>query len=121
MLTIKCSWNITIQYHGYDIFITITQCNLVSNCNLTFICCYHISSTEIVIVTCNAPSAPLSGFILPDKSPYQVNEVVTFQCNAGYRLVGSATVMCLQNGVWSVPSPICEGKMSAYLANCFPG
>jgi len=53
-------------------------------------------------------SAPLNGDVsAPDAV---VGEERTFTCDEGYQLVGSATVKCQENGLWSAPQPTCRVK-----------
>lgn len=35
---------------------------------------------------------------------------VTFQCVSGFRLVGSSSATCREDGTWSSPPPTCTSK-----------
>uniref|UniRef100_A0A8C4SUT0 Complement component receptor 1-like protein n=1 Tax=Erpetoichthys calabaricus TaxID=27687 RepID=A0A8C4SUT0_ERPCA len=43
----------------------------------------------------------------PD-SPYYFNGIISFACDAGYRLVGKQTITCNENEEWSSELPTCE-------------
>nr|XP_039270171.1 C4b-binding protein beta chain-like [Styela clava] len=42
------------------------------------------------------------------KSPYPVGTVLTFECDIGYKGVGTNQINCLSNGKWSDPVPYCQ-------------
>lgn len=43
-------------------------------------------------------------------SNHQYGQSVNFQCNTGYRLVGSPTLTCQSNGLWTADEPTCQSK-----------
>lgn len=53
---------------------------------------------------------PTNGKISPTKNEYVFEDVITFQCNKGYMLVGATTTTCTSDGTWTVSAaPKCEG------------
>nr|XP_039270164.1 transmembrane protease serine 9-like isoform X2 [Styela clava] len=42
------------------------------------------------------------------KSPYPVGTILTFECDIGYKGVGTNQINCLSNGHWSDPVPFCQ-------------
>ena len=44
-------------------------------------------------------------------SIYIYNNVVTYTCNTGYEMSGSASITCQASGFWSDNQPICTSKM----------
>lgn len=52
--------------------------------------------------------------ILIDNGYLKLNEngaSVSYQCTDGYRLVGSASATCKEDGTWSSPPPKCAGMI----------
>lgn len=41
---------------------------------------------------------------------YSFGQVVNFECNAKYKLVGAKEIVCSANGEWSSDVPQCKGK-----------
>ena len=37
------------------------------------------------------------------------SKLVGYRCYEGFRLIGSATAKCMENGTWSSPPPECTG------------
>ena len=59
-------------------------------------------------VNCPVPSAPANGQVSGNGSSF--GDVVTFKCNLGYNLTGSATRRCQADGSWSGTQPSCESE-----------
>ncbi|XP_073647234.1 fibulin-7 isoform X4 [Tursiops truncatus] len=57
-------------------------------------------------VSCPALSTPPDGRKFGSK--YLVDHEVHFTCNAGFRLVGPSSVVCLPNGTWTGEQPRCR-------------
>jgi len=55
------------------------------------------------------PVEELSGNIESYLSLWRVNDRATYQCNAGYQLIGRKTLICLSTGEWSSQASRCEG------------
>ena len=47
-------------------------------------------------------------FIVMDT--YHFDDIVTYQCDIGYVLSGSDTIICKADGTWSTSLPTCSGK-----------
>ena len=65
--------------------------------------------TTFTAISCTAPSQPQNGLISPELSTYDYNQHVTFQCNAGYTLVGETSITCIGQNIWSGEAPFCQG------------
>ena len=46
-------------------------------------------------------------------SIYLYNNNVTYTCNTGYEMLGSANITCQASGFWSDNKPICTSKLHA--------
>ena len=58
-------------------------------------------------VDCGAPDpAPADGSI--DYTTTTYGSTATYSCNAGYSLVGTASVTCQNDGTWSDVAPVCD-------------
>ncbi|XP_078703844.1 sushi, von Willebrand factor type A, EGF and pentraxin domain-containing protein 1-like [Branchiostoma floridae x Branchiostoma belcheri] len=57
-------------------------------------------------VQCPARTAPTNGAVTPEGAVSYPNRV-TFTCNTGYHLIGSAVATCQSDGTWSNSVPIC--------------
>lgn len=64
----------------------------------------------IAAIRCPAPVVPLNGRLVEDATPgiYGVGAVIQFSCSERHQLVGEASIVCIESGVWSHPSPFCE-------------
>ncbi|CAH1241297.1 COL6A3 [Branchiostoma lanceolatum] len=62
--------------------------------------------TNIVcnISFCGDPGAPANGFRLGE---FFTGSTVIFGCNAGFILQGDTNTLCLENGQWNNPVPVC--------------
>jgi len=59
----------------------------------------------------NRPTAPENGIFHSDaieKTAYEFEDIVTYSCNAGFELIGEATLTCLSDGVWDHTPPTCQ-------------
>ncbi|KAL3180386.1 hypothetical protein MRX96_008949 [Rhipicephalus microplus] len=57
---------------------------------------------------CEFPGKPAHARVVPSKFHYDIGELVTVACNAGFRLLGSAKLRCSRDGHWSHPLPHCR-------------
>lgn len=59
---------------------------------------------------CPPLASPENGQILTENTEHHFGEVIQFQCNFGYVISGSTSLLCMSTGVWNatVPSCICE-------------
>ena len=56
---------------------------------------------------CLMPSSSTELGMLPLKEQYHYNESIVFTCNRNWRLEGSSTTRCKEDGTWTVPAPEC--------------
>ena len=61
-----------------------------------------------VVVDCGEIPAPVNGFRVG--SAFTYNKVLAFDCNPGYKLVGTQYRKCQENGLWDGNAPTCVGK-----------
>ncbi|KAK7873875.1 hypothetical protein R5R35_005737 [Gryllus longicercus] len=61
-----------------------------------------------VPVMCPSLPAPENGLILSTKKMYHFGDLVSFQCNFGYVMSGSASLLCTSAGQWNGSVPECE-------------
>ena len=52
--------------------------------------------------------APENGSLDPEEDQYVVDDVVTFNCDDGFELVGSRKLTCQTDGEWTDDEPTCE-------------
>ena len=51
-----------------------------------------------------------NGYIVGgESSSYLLNSVIEFACDDGYKLYGSASMSCQEDGSWNGKTPTCEG------------
>lgn len=60
-----------------------------------------------VRITCDPIDPPVDGSLTPDKDSYNVKDVITFECNDNFNLVGSEVSTCLPTGEFSDEAPQC--------------
>ena len=60
-----------------------------------------------LVVNCGEISAPANGYRVG--SSYTYDKVLAFDCNPGYKLVGTQYRKCQENGLWSGSAPTCVG------------
>lgn len=63
-----------------------------------------------VPVMCSALTAPENGKLLTSKVQHHFGDLVSFQCNFGYVMSGSASLLCLSSGQWNSTVPECMCK-----------
>lgn len=57
---------------------------------------------------CKRPNDPTHGRILSGQQNFVQGNVITYQCDHGYKLMGNEQRSCLQDGRWSGGEPRCE-------------
>ena len=69
------------------------------------------------LITCEEPFIPRNGRLRRSRESYYIGISITFECEEGYALEGSATAVCQKDtglshlgtgGKWSVESPVCK-------------
>ena len=66
------------------------------------------------------PNAPEDGTIHGDaisKANYEFEDVVSFQCNPGFDLIGQSSISCLNDGTWDNDAPTCQSKYQILCSN----
>ncbi|XP_072154980.1 uncharacterized protein uif isoform X2 [Bemisia tabaci] len=61
-----------------------------------------------VPVMCPTLQAPENGIILSTKDSYHFGDLVSFQCQFGFVMAGSASLLCTSGGVWNGSVPQCQ-------------
>ncbi|XP_059477749.1 uncharacterized protein LOC132198041 isoform X1 [Neocloeon triangulifer] len=61
-----------------------------------------------VPVMCPQLKTPENGLLLSTKEQYHFGDLVGFQCNFGYVLVGATNLLCTSGGVWNGTEPECQ-------------
>lgn len=62
---------------------------------------------------CDDPGVPPGAERSGDR--FQTGQKVTYRCQAGMHLLGSAQRVCLENREWSGSSPRCQGGVFDYI------
>lgn len=68
---------------------------------------YQISKS-CVPVMCPSLNAPDNGVVLSTKDKYHFGDLVRFQCDFGYVMSGSSSLLCTSTGVWNGTVPECK-------------
>ena len=91
----------TVQYYcneGYQLSgDSSIECTANGNWNNTLPNC--------VIINCTDPGTPTNG----ERNGMDIyyNSTVSYSCNTGYNLTGTASITCNATGLWSAPVPSC--------------
>lgn len=67
------------------------------------------------VAKCLPVQAPENGRIITTGAfelgqEYSFGQVVNFECNAKFKLVGAKEIICSSNGKWNSDMPQCQGK-----------
>lgn len=57
--------------------------------------------------SCGPPPTVKNAYVHTTGETYLHN--ASYVCNAGLQLAGPKTLVCQDNGTWSLPAPVCEG------------
>lgn len=69
---------------------------------------HHFCTSPFPATICLKPDIQ-DGWIVDDQGLiYAPGQMVTFKCQEGYSLQGSAKALCQENGSWDPPVPLCE-------------
>ncbi|XP_072548530.1 CUB and sushi domain-containing protein 3 isoform X2 [Salminus brasiliensis] len=76
---------------------------------------FHLEYTGLD--SCPEPQTPSNGLKIGDR--YVVGDVVSFQCEQGYTLKGSAYITCMPGPVrrWNYPAPLCLAECGGSLSD----
>uniref|UniRef100_A0A8C4Q5G3 Uncharacterized protein n=1 Tax=Eptatretus burgeri TaxID=7764 RepID=A0A8C4Q5G3_EPTBU len=90
---------------------------------------FHLKYTAVGLSSCSEPNRLSNGIKIGDR--YLVNDVVSFECESGFKLQGHAHIMCMPGPIrrWNFPPPICRamcggtltGDAGVILSPDFPG
>ncbi|XP_040841529.1 complement decay-accelerating factor isoform X4 [Ochotona curzoniae] len=61
-------------------------------------------------VQCPDPPPIENGRIREESATYSYRQVVSYQCDKGFVMVGNGNTFCNEEGAWSTPLPECRGK-----------
>ena len=75
----------------------------------------NIFFSSMTVINCGNPPAPSNGRVLSidvpsNQDPNAYLSTVTYACNTGYTMIGSATRTCEKCGTWSGTTPVCQRK-----------
>ena len=63
----------------------------------------------LVEVQCDSPLVPKNGDVILRRANY--GALVSFECDAGYHLVGDRVLRCELSGNWNGTEPRCQGRI----------
>ena len=67
---------------------------------------WNATAAVCEVVNCSDPGIPDNGQRHGESFEYEAN--ITFSCDNGYNLIGSKSISCQSNGIWSLSPPICS-------------
>ena len=82
---------------------------------------HAVTITHVFIFTlvrCTRPLTPPNGFYSQGQGyTTPAGHRVSYRCDYGYKLIGSATISCQTDAQWSAPVPTCERSRSNFDLN----
>ena len=72
----------------------------------------YIAMCHFSLSDCPVLQPPEYGSVSPILNNPLYSNNVSFSCNDGYNLLGSAETTCLSDGEWSGTAVTCQGKLS---------
>ncbi|TSK20132.1 CUB and sushi domain-containing protein 3 [Bagarius yarrelli] len=78
---------------------------------------FHLEYAAIGLDSCPEPQTPNNGVKIGER--YIVGDVVSFQCDQGHTLKGSAYITCMPGPVrrWNYPAPLCLAECGGSLSD----
>ncbi|XP_036084876.1 CUB and sushi domain-containing protein 1 isoform X1 [Rousettus aegyptiacus] len=78
---------------------------------------FHLEYKTVGLSACQEPALPSHGIRTGDR--YLANDVLSFQCEAGYTLQGRSHISCMPGTVrrWNFPPPLCTATCGGTLAS----
>lgn len=73
--------------------------------------------TEIEKESCGDPGTPLYG--IREGDGFSNHDVLRFECQFGFELIGEKTIVCQENNQWSANIPICICEYKLIYSNNF--
>ena len=88
------------------------RCSLILNPSVNTISQRVVRPCHIyfAVMTCNRPLPLEHGSFSPVKDSYKYEDVVKFSCQTGFRLSGSNSVSCSDDGTFKPEPPTCTSK-----------
>lgn len=78
-----------------------------------FVPALQLSPTEIDKESCGDPGTPLYGY--QEGSGFLNGNVLRFECQFGFELIGERMITCQNNNQWSANIPICICECIVFL------
>jgi len=69
---------------------------------------YYITAILHVVAQCPTDLSIDNGYVVFSRD----SKLVVYHCYNEFRLIGSTTAECMQNGIWSSPPPECTGMIN---------
>ena len=73
-------------------------CKFTSFSSFTELNCPKLATSERLTFSSNT------------ESHYVYGDIVTYNCDSNYRLIGASMTYCTANGTWSKSTPLCKGE-----------
>ena len=73
------------------------------------------SFSPSLVADCNSLSNLSNGLVSVADSDAVGVKLASYSCLDGYELIGDATRMCTESGLWSGAEPLCEGTRQCSL------
>ena len=86
---------------------------IASNMEMSISNNFILSSHSAIRCVGGLPRKPINGQQIAHNNTF--GSIVTYSCNAGYRLMGPRTVICMANGQWNGSQVSCEGKRNHFI------
>lgn len=70
-------------------------------------------------IMCKYPGAPTNGKTKPFRREYNVDDVVTYECDKHLELIGQKSAKCLSTGEFTSAPPKCKGNVEPIANDCY--